>query len=180
LNDSRLYLRDVNTEQPEKELAKLDAWVSALRWRDKLPLALSLGLIVLIPVALQERIVKEWTFQPPAEWSLQPPELPIIKPIHTPLPHPKQNGIATVWVDLKPDGTVWHLRNRQYVPGFEPSHPQNHVLEDAAAAMVKQWRFDVGGVSAPYEIRFEFVFIGGHTTASWEYERPLRRQRASL
>ncbi len=137
----------------DRELAALDRLYSALRWRDKLPLILTIALLGIIPMALMERLlVRDFD---PARFARNRDK---IRPIFTPLPHHSSNGTVTLWMTLNADGSVNHLENHDL--------GEETPLYDVAAAAATRWRFDTGGTT----VKIVFLFRDGYTRATWEVD----------
>lgn len=147
----------------ERDITALDRQSRTMQWRDKLPLILTIALLPAIPIVLMQRFDNAVAARnlKAAAWAPYK-----IKPIFTPLPHHSNNGIATIWIYLKPDGSVDHLRDRRWnSAGFTAANilSENTLLHDVAAAAARSWRFDVGGT----RVRIDFEFQNGRTRATW-------------
>jgi hypothetical protein len=137
----------------DRDLAALDRRCSALRWRDRLPLILTIALAGIIPMALMERLlVRDFD---PARFARNRDK---IRPIFTPLPRHESNGTVTLWITLNADGSVNHLENH------DPS--EDASLYGVAAAAATRWRFDTGGTT----VKIVFLFRDGDTRATWEVD----------
>jgi hypothetical protein len=145
------------------ELTTLDRWITSLRWRDKLPLVLTIALLVSVPAALMQRLENAVAVRNTRNAAAPTPYK--LTPVYTPLPHHWSNGIVVLYAALNPDGTVARLQNGWHdVTPVSNQQSGTNPLYDLSAAAAGQWRFDGGGTT----VKLTFLYHDhGETDALW-------------